>query len=1290
MGEMKVKVAVRIRPLLPKEILHNQQVCVRVVPNTPQVILGNDRTFTFDFTFGPKSQQDQVYSTCVKPLVTSLMDGYNVTVFAYGQTGSGKTYTIGGSNIASSTESERGIIPRAIQDIFQHIAEKHNSDFTVKASYIEVYKEELRDLLELDTSSKDMHIREDEKGNTVLVGARENLVESVDELMSVLQAGNATRHAGPTRVNDDSSRSHAVFTIFLTRHDPDDGRTVSSKFHLVDLAGSERAGRMGNTGQRLQESALINSGLLALGNVIRALGDPRRRTRHVPYRDAKVTRLLKDSLGGNAQTLVVTCVSPSSHSLHETLSSLKFANRARAILNLPVVNQHLDQERLGQLEMEVQTLREALRDGGRTRPPGGSERADDLARCQQELLKFRRLAQGAVQLLLDLQDSGSNGALSSTHSRLLQEWLQVYKEAQNQKSTSVTGSLENTAVEPYHITILQLRRELKKCQDSLAMDEQIFSQKESQLEVLQAEMKRLEQQSQAYQKSLQEERNRSRLQNEKLEEQQLLIDRLRNDLMASRTRTCTSEASVDVGGSDPAAWRPYSVPLLSQPQRDSCGHDKAGNRKVQTSPPAYSLERVMAAFKTRSQLLLAQIEEKDEVLAQDIGSDSDEEEDDTKEKEQIKGLKRAMNRTWTRRLSPDVASRNRPERPLPPRWDAPPQVLPPADYDANGIGPCNGLQATEEHALKSTEAINLQCLREAELRYDRAHLRIKELALNIRLKEELIKELVKTGSDAQAVNRHYAMKISQLEQEIEQSKSERRNVKEEQENFQSPSMKEQCLPQALVALSWQTERSRVDLERSVELMREQSDDLRQQLVEEVERKRSLQARISKDKQKIRELQQRHGELGSGNAREDTASCDMQQHRTSTASNVQEQRLEEQQHWLDQAEEKVLQQRQTLAELQEELSQRKHIVSCREAFSQERSHLEMKKLHSSQALNRDLLRLSTRLAAMDQELQEKTVQLQSTSVEVRASLSQELGGLQQERELLRRRRDSLEQKLRDGSVLTVEEEHTFFQLEEGLEALDAAIEYKNHMIKSAKKLLKESSQTICSSEESIMGKLGTLSYAEVKTLLLKYFNKVVNLREAERRLQLRCEELELQANEQEGVVRELESALQRLTLETDRQLTEQQRQHQHSMQLLLQDFKEDQSSKPGENMKAKEEKIQQLEKDLFFYKMTSRELRRKLKELVTDSQSQANLPGEGRHPRPAADSPSRVSKESRGDVIPGVQLRGRPEGDGGRGGWVRVGSQAELLPSCLSSRQTRLKASAGSFQEDSIELSRKTD
>uniref|UniRef100_A0A8C0WHC5 Kinesin motor domain-containing protein n=1 Tax=Castor canadensis TaxID=51338 RepID=A0A8C0WHC5_CASCN len=166
MEEIPVKVAVRIRPLLCKEVLHNHQVCVRVIPNTQQIIIGRDRVFTFDFVFGKNSTQDEVYNTCIKPLVLSLIDGYNATVFAYGQTGSGKTYTIGGGHIASVAEGQKGIIPRAIQEIFQSITENPSIDFNIKVSYIEVYKEDLRDLLELETSMKDLHIREDEKGNT--------------------------------------------------------------------------------------------------------------------------------------------------------------------------------------------------------------------------------------------------------------------------------------------------------------------------------------------------------------------------------------------------------------------------------------------------------------------------------------------------------------------------------------------------------------------------------------------------------------------------------------------------------------------------------------------------------------------------------------------------------------------------------------------------------------------------------------------------------------------------------------------------------------------------------------------------------------------------------------------------------------------------------------------------------------------------------------------------------------------------------------------------------------------
>lgn len=182
----------------------------------------------------------------------------------------------------------------------------------------------------------------------MIVGAKECQVESMDEVMSLLEMGNAARHTSTTQMNEHSSRSHAIFTISVcqaektpeTAEDEEwySHRHIVSKFHFVDLAGSERVTKTGNTGERFKESIQINSGLLALGNVISALGDPRRKSAHIPYRDAKITRLLKDSLGGSAKTVMITCVSPSSSDFDESLNSLKYANRARNIRNKPTLS----------------------------------------------------------------------------------------------------------------------------------------------------------------------------------------------------------------------------------------------------------------------------------------------------------------------------------------------------------------------------------------------------------------------------------------------------------------------------------------------------------------------------------------------------------------------------------------------------------------------------------------------------------------------------------------------------------------------------------------------------------------------------------------------------------------------------------------------------------------------------------------------------------------------------------------------------------------------------------------
>ena len=295
-------------------------------------MIGKDKSFTFDYVIPPKTTQAELYDSCVKNLVHSLFEGYNATVFAYGQTGSGKTFTISGNK---ANVEEFGVIPRAVHTMFQIINANTGlspnssrsptartlvsqpKEYCVKVNFIEIYKEELKDLL--DSSEKDLQIREDESGNTLIYGANEVVCHSLEEVMACFDAGSLLRHTGSTLMNEQSSRSHSVFTVSIEQrwtdsgvgakttrdsqsmYDLSNGQSgvnsyyLGAKFHFVDLAGSERVHRTGNVGDRFKESIHINSGLLALGNVISALSsnDSKKKTIHIPYRESKITRILK-------------------------------------------------------------------------------------------------------------------------------------------------------------------------------------------------------------------------------------------------------------------------------------------------------------------------------------------------------------------------------------------------------------------------------------------------------------------------------------------------------------------------------------------------------------------------------------------------------------------------------------------------------------------------------------------------------------------------------------------------------------------------------------------------------------------------------------------------------------------------------------------------------------------------------------------------------------------------------------------------------------------------------------
>uniref|UniRef100_A0AAY5EMZ3 Kinesin-like protein n=1 Tax=Electrophorus electricus TaxID=8005 RepID=A0AAY5EMZ3_ELEEL len=379
-----VRVALRCRPLIPKEVSEGCQRCLTFVPGEPQVVVGNDKAFTYDYVFDPTTEQEEVFNTAVSPLMGGLFKGYNATVLAYGQTGSGKTFSMGGT-YTSDQENEPtvGVIPRVVRKIYQEKAKRTDTEFFISVSYLEIYNEEILDLLCISKEKPVISIREDPKDGIKIVGLMEKDVSNAMEMVGCLELGNCARTVASTAMNAASSRSHAIFTVILEqRRGADKSDTVISKLHLVDLAGSERQKKTKAEGDRLKEGISINKGLLSLGNVISALGDESKKGTFVPYRDSKLTRLLQDSLGGNSHTLMIACVSPADSNIEETINTLRYADRARKIKNKPILNVDPRAAELKRLKQQVQELQVMLLHarGGVAPVLSGSEPAENVAK----------------------------------------------------------------------------------------------------------------------------------------------------------------------------------------------------------------------------------------------------------------------------------------------------------------------------------------------------------------------------------------------------------------------------------------------------------------------------------------------------------------------------------------------------------------------------------------------------------------------------------------------------------------------------------------------------------------------------------------------------------------------------------------------------------------------------------------------------------------------------------------------------------------------------------------------
>ena len=393
MASGNIKVVVRVRPFNAREKDRNAKCIVSMsgsqtvlTPAPPdgnskgkslKAALEGTKTFAFDksyWSFNRKDDnfagQDDLFTDLGKPLLDNAFQGYNNCIFAYGQTGSGKSYSMMGYG------EEEGVIPRICRDMFERIEavtqRDKNMTTTVEVSYLEIYNERVRDLLNPSTKGN-LKVREHPSTGPYVEDLAKLVVRSFVEIDNLMDEGNKARTVAATNMNETSSRSHAVFTLTLTqkRHDVETNMDTEkvAKISLVDLAGSERATSTGATGARLKEGAEINRSLSTLGRVIAALADmssgkTKSKGAQVPYRDSILTWLLKDSLGGNSLTAMIAAISPADINFEETLSTLRYADSAKRIKNHAVVNEDPNARMIRELKEELAQLRSKLSTGG--------------------------------------------------------------------------------------------------------------------------------------------------------------------------------------------------------------------------------------------------------------------------------------------------------------------------------------------------------------------------------------------------------------------------------------------------------------------------------------------------------------------------------------------------------------------------------------------------------------------------------------------------------------------------------------------------------------------------------------------------------------------------------------------------------------------------------------------------------------------------------------------------------------------------------------------------------------
>lgn len=470
-----IQVAIRIRPLNSKEVHESQgKKCLNVNKANKSIsisINSNTKNFSFDYIGDEDTSQDEIFESIGKPIVNSCLCGYNGSIFAYGQTGAGKTYTIMGPPDASLPLQFRGILPRCLEFLFSSIKKelKKNLDleYLIKCSFLEIYNEQINDMISPD--QRNLLIREDIKKGAYVENLQQETITSFDEALEIIEKGIKYRHIGSTSMNKESSRSHSVFTLQIESKEKreDLWNFKNSYFHLIDLAGSERQKLTEAFGDRLKEAGMINKSLSSLGNVVSSLVEiSEGRSRHVPYRDSKLTFLLKDSIGGNSKTCIIANISPSYFSYGETLSTLRFAERAKLVKNKAIINEDT-MGTISELRTEVKRLKSLLKNQQENfpteNPANFNDRIKGVEALLEQNLRIRLQSESSLGQEIEERENYINSLVSAlekcekkikSDKKTIKNKDEALKKLQKSEKT-----IENNLIEELKEEIERLRRE---------------------------------------------------------------------------------------------------------------------------------------------------------------------------------------------------------------------------------------------------------------------------------------------------------------------------------------------------------------------------------------------------------------------------------------------------------------------------------------------------------------------------------------------------------------------------------------------------------------------------------------------------------------------------------------------------------------------------------------------------------------------------------------------------------------------------------------------------------------